>query len=77
VRTIKEPSGLWPRSTPIRFRKAIPTFWLELTISEGKNRQVRRMTAKVGYPTLRLIRYAIGNWTLNGLEPGKWKEVNE
>jgi 23S rRNA pseudouridine2457 synthase len=77
VRTIKEPSGLWPRNPPIRFRKAIPTCWLELTISEGKNRQVRRMTAKVGHPTLRLIRYAIGNWTLNGLEPGKWKEVNE
>jgi 23S rRNA pseudouridine2457 synthase len=77
VRTITEPSRLWPRNPPIRFRKAIPTCWLELTISEGKNRQVRRMTAKVGHPTLRLIRYAIGNWTLNGLEPAQWKEANE
>ncbi|MEW6134017.1 MAG: rRNA large subunit pseudouridine synthase E [Pseudomonadota bacterium] len=76
VRRMDEPSGLWPRTPPIRFRKAIPTSWLELTITEGKNRQVRRMTAKVGYPTLRLIRAAIGEWNLDKLQPGEWKELN-
>lgn len=71
-----EPPGLWPRQPPIRERRHIPTAWLRLTLSEGRNRQVRRMTAKVGLPTLRLIRYAMGSWTLEGLAPGEWKEVH-
>ncbi len=75
VRGIAEPPDLWGRTLPIRFRKEIPTHWIELIIREGKNRQVRRMTAKVGLPTLRLIRYAIGEWTLEGLQPGAWREV--
>ena len=74
VSRIEEPSGLWPRSPPIRHRVKIPTTWLEVIISEGRNRQVRRMTAKVGLPTLRLIRHRIGEWRLDGLEPGKWRE---
>lgn len=72
VKRIDEPAGLWPRDPPVRFRKSIPTAWLEIRIAEGKNRQVRRMTAAIGYPTLRLIRSAIGRVTLAGLAPGEW-----
>ncbi len=75
VRRIAEPAGLWPRDPPIRYRAAIPTTWLELTLREGRNRQVRRMTAAVGHPTLRLIRCRIGDWTLEGLAPGQWREL--
>ncbi|MDQ5882214.1 MAG: rRNA pseudouridine2457 synthase [Pseudomonadota bacterium] len=74
VRRIDEPAGLWPRDPPVRFRQAIPTAWLELVLSEGKNRQIRRMTAHVGFPTLRLIRYAVGAVTLKELAPGDWCE---
>ncbi|MCX7170561.1 MAG: pseudouridine synthase [Proteobacteria bacterium] len=77
VRLIPEPDGLWPRDPPIRYRKAIPTAWLEVRLGEGKNRQVRRMTAKVGFPTLRLIRWAVGSWTLAGLAPGEWADHRE
>jgi 23S rRNA pseudouridine2457 synthase len=74
VRRIPEPA-LWPRVPPVRFRKSVPTSWIELTITEGRNRQVRRMTAAVGFPTLRLVRYAVGPHTLDGLATGEWREA--
>ena len=73
ARRIDEPAWLWPRTPPVRFRQAIPTSWVELTLREGRNRQVRRMTAAVGFPTLRLIRWAVGDWTLQGLALGQWR----
>lgn len=74
VRVIAEPAGLWPRQPPIRERRSIPTSWLELEITEGRNRQVRRMTAAVGLPTLRLIRARIADWSVTGIAPGTWRE---
>lgn len=75
ARSIATPEHLWPRDPPVRYRAAIPTSWLELTITEGRNRQVRRMTAAVGFPTLRLIRVRIGDWALDGMEPGQWRTL--
>jgi 23S rRNA pseudouridine2457 synthase len=72
---IEEPASLWPREPPIRYRESIPTSWLELTISEGRNRQVRRMTAAVKFPTLRLVRARVGDWCLGELQPGDWKSA--
>ena len=73
ARRIDAPAWLGERDPPVRFRKSVPTSWVELTIREGRNRQVRRMTAAVGFPTLRLIRWAVGPWTLEGLAPGAWR----
>ncbi|MFO1398026.1 MAG: pseudouridine synthase [Burkholderiales bacterium] len=75
VAVIAEPPGLWPRDPPIRVRRAIPTAWLSLVLHEGRNRQVRRMTAAVGLPTLRLVRWAVGEWSLAGLAPGEAREI--
>ena len=73
VRSISEPKDLWPRDPPVRFRKTVPDSWLEITITEGRNRQVRRMTVAIGHPTLRLIRYQIGTWTIDGIANGAWR----
>ena len=75
ARRIEEPAGLWERDPPIRYRKNVTDSWLEIVLTEGRNRQVRRMTAAVGLPTLRLIRCAIGQWSLGDLRPGEWREV--
>lgn len=74
VRRIDTPD-IWDRDPPVRVRKTIPDRWLEITITEGRNRQVRRMTAAIGFPTLRLIRWRVGDWTLDGLAPGDWREI--
>jgi len=76
ARQIEEPDNLWARDPPIRHRLRVPTRWLELALQEGKNRQVRRMTARVGYPTLRLVRAAIGRVRLDGLAPGEWRQID-
>lgn len=70
-----DPPHLWERDPPVRFRKSVPDSWLSLTIREGKNRQVRRMTAHVGLPCLRLVRWSVGDWTLDGLAPGAWRDA--
>ena len=75
VERIEEPD-LWPRDPPIRVRKSVPDSWLKLTISEGRNRQVRRMTAAVSHPTLRLVRWSVGDWSLEGLQPGEWRHAD-
>jgi 23S rRNA pseudouridine2457 synthase len=75
AKRIEDPA-LWPRDPPVRFRKSVPDCWIELTIREGRNRQVRRMTAAVGHPTLRLVRWRIGDWEIGGLAPGEWRDVN-
>ena len=75
VRLMEEPAGLWPRNPPIRVRKSVPDSWIEMSIREGKNRQIRRMTAAIGHPCLRLIRAQIGDWHLGDLKPGEFKKV--
>ncbi|MEO1786060.1 MAG: pseudouridine synthase [Pseudomonadota bacterium] len=75
VEAMAPPTDLWPRDPPIRVRKSVPDSWVSITLTEGRNRQVRRMTAAIGHPTLRLIRYRVGRWTLDGLEPGAWARV--
>lgn len=75
VQAMAPPVALWPRDPPVRFRKSVADSWLQITLKEGRNRQVRRMTAAVGHPTLRLIRYQIGEWTIDGLAGGAWREV--
>jgi len=75
AKIVPQPENLWPRDPPIRFRKSVPDTWIELTITEGRNRQVRRMTAAAGHPTLRLIRTRIGEWELGSLAPGEWRRA--
>jgi len=72
-----DPPDLWPRDPPVRFRKSVPDHWIEVCITEGRNRQVRRMTAAVGLPTLRLVRWQVADWTLEGVAPGQWREVRD
>jgi 23S rRNA pseudouridine2457 synthase len=74
ARHLETPPDLWERDPPIRYRASIPDSWIEIVLTEGRNRQVRRMTAAVGLPTLRLIRYSIGDWTVDGLAPGAWRK---
>jgi len=74
ARQIDEPAALWLRDPPIRYRASIPDSWIEVVLTEGRNRQVRRMTAAVGLPTLRLIRYSVGDWSVDGLQPGEWRK---
>ncbi len=76
VRRIETPEWLWTREPPVRYRKHVPDCWLEIVITEGRNRQVRRMTAAIGHPTLRLVRYAIGALSLEGLAPGEWRNID-
>jgi 23S rRNA pseudouridine2457 synthase len=76
VRLVGQPKWLWPREPPIRYRKTVPTAWLELILREGQNRQVRRMTAAVGHPALRLVRKSVGPWTLGDLQPGQWRRAD-
>ena len=71
-----DPPDLWPRDPPVRYRKSVPDCWIEVTITEGRNRQVRRMTAHIGHPTLRLVRWRIGAWTLDAIAPGTWQDAN-
>lgn len=75
IERVAEPEWLWPRDPPVRYRKNVQDCWLKIVITEGRNRQVRRMTAAIGHPTLRLVRYAIGDWTIEGLAPGEWREI--
>jgi 23S rRNA pseudouridine2457 synthase len=70
-----DPPAIWPRDPPVRFRKSVPDCWIAVTITEGRNRQVRRMTAAVGHPTLRLVRWRVGDWTLDDVAPGTWRSV--
>ena len=69
------PPDLWPRTPPVRYRKSVPDTWIEVILREGRNRQVRRMTAAIGFPTLRLVRWRIGDWSLDGIEPGTWRDA--
>ncbi|MFT4620006.1 MAG: 23S rRNA pseudouridine2457 synthase [Sulfitobacter sp.] len=77
VAAVAEPDWIWPRDPPVRLRKTVTDSWLRLTITEGKNRQVRRMCAAVGLPVIRLVRFSVGAWTIEGLEPGAWRNIGD